>query len=350
MTVRSTDQLFEEYAEKIACIRAEVGKRVVGMQQELQNILTVLLAPGLNNHLLIEAVPGVGKTLQAKTVAEVCDVNFSRIQMYPDMRPNAIRGLEIPVPNTEPLRFDFRKGPIFANIVLADELNRTPPTTAAAVLEPMEELQVSTELCGTFILEPPFVVLATENPEEQDGVYDLSEAQKDRFMMRTGVSYPSQKETVKILEQDECKNVLLAPVGKVINGAEILEIRSFINRNVFVSGELKEKIVKLVEFTRPKMSAFADEEKARETAEGDIVVGGSTRVPIALQRSAKARAFFEGRKSVLPEDVMTLAYDVLNHRLIYKRDVHKADRPDILRKTLRDIFVRLFAGEYANVG
>lgn len=347
MTTRNADHLFAEYTEKMARIRAEVGKRVVGMQQELQNILTVIFAPGLNNHLLIEAVPGVGKTLQAKTVAEVCDVKFSRIQMYPDMRPNAIRGLEIPIDGGK--NFKFINGPIFANIVLADELNRTPPTTAAAVLEPMEELQVTTEFSGTKELEPPFVVLATENPEEQDGVYDLSEAQKDRFMMKTGVSYPSQAETVKILEQDEGKDVLLAPVDKVINGAEILEIRSFINRNVSVSGELKEKIVELVVLTRPNMEAFADEEKAREIAEGDIVVGGSTRVPIAMQRAAKARAFLDGRAFVLPQDIMALAYDILNHRLIYRRDVHKADRPDILRKTLRDIFVQLFAGEYANV-
>jgi len=345
--------------EKVLAIRAETDKVVVGMDEEKLYTLVALLAPGLNNHLLIEAVPGLGKTLWGKTLAAVCDMKFSRIQFMPDMRPSAIRGIERSIPGER--EHEFTQGKIFANFVLGDEINRTPPTTSAALLDPMEELHISTDFCGTFEFKKmgllPFFVFCTENPTEQDGTYPLAEAQKDRFMMRIWANYLSHEEMVEVMKADELdveltegdkadiisdKILQKKQVNKVINKDDIMRIRVAIDKEIGMSNQILDDIVTIIELTRPQVSEFADQEKANRIAEGDIVYGGSTRVPLAMRRASKALAFLRGRDWVVPSDIMELAYLILNHRIIYKSGIEPENQPDILKNALNKIFLEVF--------
>ncbi|OGZ58468.1 MAG: hypothetical protein A3F94_00320 [Candidatus Spechtbacteria bacterium RIFCSPLOWO2_12_FULL_38_22] len=346
---------------KVEELRAEVHRRgVQGMDATIDATLITLFAPGNNNHILMEAVPGVGKTLLARTIAEACDMDFSRIQMTPQTMPEDITGDESPVFDDRGNmtgEFSFRKGPIFARgIVLTDEINRTSPRTTSAVLEPMEELQVTTKRSGTIKLEPPFNVFATQNPLDQTtggGTYAMSEAQKDRFMMKINVPYISDEETLRVLEaedsnlqargldiagqtHDEAVEALSArsSIRKVISAEDILEIRELVDGGIFISSELRQIIVEFTNLTRPN--------EARLVAQGNIVVGGSTRFPIYLQRAIKTRAFLEGRNFVVPQDIVQLAPFVLGHRIGYNRDVDLSKRSEILDRTLDEILGQVF--------
>lgn len=351
---KDTIKLLDAARQKAKNLDAEVSKRVIGMKKEKRFVYITLLAPGKNNHLLIESSPGLGKTLLGRTVAEASSVKFSHIQFQPDMLPGDIRGMEMK--NRDTNEWEFYPGPIFANIVLGDELNRASPKTASALLGPMEELIVTTSFCGTFDLELPFVVLATQNPTGRD-TNPLAEAQRDRFLMRIGVNYLSVEDTVEVLKGDEKvkisdllpanielnqenideavdKIVTATPINKVIDGNDILEIRDLINEHIYVAPQMKENIARLVELTRPIND--------RKVAGGKVVTGGSVRPSLALQRTAKVNAFLQGRQSVIPQDIVDLAYHTLNHRIEYDEDVDPSEESKILEEALNSIFLEVF--------
>ena len=340
---------------KVEELRAEIHKLgVQGMDDTIDALFITLFAPGNNNHILMEAVPGVGKTLLAKTMAKACDMDFSRIQMTAGLLPESITGDEFSVfkDGNVAEEYTFKKGPIFARgIVLIDEINRTPARATSGLLEVMEELQVSTMNCGTFKLPPPFNVFATQNPLDQSiggGTYPLSEALKERFMMKIDVPYISDEETRRVLEAEDLNfqsrgpnvasqthNEMVGalssrnPTRKVISADDILEIRELVSGGIFISSELRQVIVDLTKLTRP--------DEGRLVAQGGIVVGGSTRFPIFLQRAVKAKAFLEVRNFVVPEDIIQLAPFVLGHRIVYNREIDPSQKNEVFCKALDEI-------------
>lgn len=348
MSETDRDTKLSEARNKLAAVRKEIHKRVQGMDEVIDAVFIVLFSPGNNNHLLMEAPPGTGKTLLVRTVAEVCDVSFKRIQMTPGTLSEDITGDETPIFDRNGNmtgKYDFVKGPIFANIVLTDEINRTHPKTTSALLEVMEELQVTTKRCGTYELELPFNVFATQNPRDQvsgGGTYPLSAAHTDRFMMKVNVPYLSSEELIRVMESEDAnlqsrshddKEIgVRKPVNKVISGFEILSIRDLIDKEIFVSRELRKKIDVLVSLTRPGGD--------RLVAGGKIVEGAATRFPLFLQRAIKAKAFLSGRGYVTESDIIELTPSLLGHRLRYDGEIELSKREDVLREALNEIFLK----------
>jgi MoxR-like ATPase len=268
-------------------------KVVIGKRQPLELLVVGLLCQG---HILIEDVPGVGKTIMARSLARTMDCSFNRIQFTPDMLPSDVTGVSIY--NQQKKVFEFRPGPIFGQIVLADEINRTTPKTQAALLEAMEERQVTVDGV-THPLPSPFMVLATQNPIEYEGTFNLPEAQLDRFLLRMRVGYPSHNDEIRILEDQQLKHPIetLEPVMKV---KEILAAIKTV-KQVYVSPAIKRYIVDLVGRTRQST---------------DVYLGASPRGSLSLYRTGQARAAFYGRDYVLPDDIQALAVPVLGHRII----------------------------------
>ena len=303
----------------------EVSKRIVGQQEMLEGMITGLLTEG---HVLLEGVPGLAKTLAVKTLAEVLDAGFKRIQFTPDLLPADLIGTMIYRPQTG----DFipRKGPIFTNIILADEINRSPAKVQSALLEAMEERQVT---LGTesYQLEEPFLVLATQNPIEHEGTYPLPEAQLDRFIVKLYVPYPSFSEERDILNRVGVKTDI--HIRKALDKDKIETLRSVV-RMIHVDPRIEEYIVTLIQATR---------EKDRER--GDYVrfieYGGSPRASIYLFRCAKAKALLEGRAFVIPEDVKALAPAVLRHRIIltYEAEAEDLSTDQIIAEILKSVDV-----------
>ena len=280
---------------KIEDARQEVGKRIVGQREVLEQLFVCILADG---NALLESNPGLGKTTLVRTLSAATDLSFSRIQNTPDLMPSDITGTEIIRETDAGREFVFEKGPIFANVVLADEINRATPKTQAALLEAMQERQV-TATGETYDLPEPFFVLATQNPIDQSGTYALPEAQTDRFMMKLLVDYPGrdEEETIVDLYTEGSETV---PVERVLTRDEIQAAQRFA-RDVPIAEDSREQAVELVRRTR-------------ETDE--IEFGASPRASMALVSTAKARAFLEGRSHVTEEDIETLAAPVLRHRVI----------------------------------
>ncbi len=303
----------------------EVSKRIVGQKEMLEGMMTGLLTEG---HVLLEGVPGLAKTLAVKTLAEVLDSGFKRIQFTPDLLPADLIGTMIYRPTTG----DFipRKGPIFTNIILADEINRSPAKVQSALLEAMEERQVT---LGTesYQLAEPFLVLATQNPIEHEGTYPLPEAQLDRFILKLYVPYPSFSEEKDILKRVGVKSDIR--IRKVLDAEKIEFLRSVL-RGIHVDPRIEEYIVALVQTSREK-----DREK------GDFVrfieYGGSPRASIYLFRCAKAQALLEGRTFVIPEDVKALAPPVLRHRIIltYEAEAEDLSTDQIIAEILKSVEV-----------
>ena len=285
----------DELQSKLGDAREEIARRIVGQEAVLDGLLVCILADG---NALLESNPGLGKTTMVRTVAEVTDLSFSRIQNTPDLMPSDITGTEIIRETDAGREFVFEKGPIFANVVLADEINRATPKTQAALLEAMQERQV-TATGETYDLPEPFFVLATQNPIDQSGTYALPEAQTDRFMMKLLVDYPGrdEEETIVDLYTEGSETV---PVERVLTRDEIQAAQRFA-RDVPIAEDSREQAVELVRRTR-------------ETDE--IEFGASPRASMALVSTAKARAFLEGRSHVTEEDIETLAAPVLRHRVI----------------------------------
>ena len=312
------EKLEVEKAHKlINKIISEVEKAVIGKREVLELVALALLT---DSHVLIEDYPGLAKTLMAKSFASALGLEFKRIQFTSDLLPSDIIGSF--VFNRETSKFEFRKGPIFANVILADEINRAPPRTQSALLESMQERQVTVEN-ETFKLSKPFIVLATQNPIEYEGTYPLPEAQLDRFIMKISIGYPSFKDEVAILtsrierKSDEVK------IEKVASAKDVLYLQEMVE-NVYVSDEIKEYIVRIVTATR----------KAPE-----VEVGASVRGSLALLKLSRARALMQGRDFVIPDDVKYVAIPALRHRLILKPEFWlKGIKPDhILEKILKEV-------------
>jgi MoxR-like ATPase len=268
-------------------------KVVVGKRSALELVTIGLLCQG---HVLIEDVPGVGKTVMARTLARSLGCAFNRIQFTPDMLPSDVTGVSIF--NQENRSFEFRPGPIFGQVVLADEINRATPKTQAALLEAMDEHQVTVD-GSTHPLPKPFIVLATQNPIEYEGTFPLPEAQLDRFMMRVRLGYPSIADEIQVLESQQLRHPIEG-ISAVYSAQEVLETAQVV-KSIFVADSIKKYIVDLTHRTRTS---------------GDVYLGASPRGSLALFRAGQARAALQGRDHVLPDDIKALAQPILAHRII----------------------------------
>ncbi len=311
------------FAARFRAIEENVERVVQGKQREIRLALAALIAEG---HILIEDVPGVGKTMLAKAIARSIDCSFRRIQFTPDLLPTDITGVN--VFNQERGDFEFKPGAIFANIVLGDEINRASPKTQAALLECMEERQVTIDT-ETYQLAVPFMVIATQNPIEHEGTYPLPEAQLDRFMMRISLGYPSTETELEILATHGVRSTL-PDIGPV---TDALEVRAMIERarEIHVSADVRRYIVDLVEATR---------------RHPDLYLGASPRASLMLLRAARVLAAADGRDFVIPDDVKGLAIPVLSHRVICTADAAMAGKasPMVLEELLREVPVPVARG------
>ncbi|RYY50917.1 MAG: MoxR family ATPase [Chitinophagaceae bacterium] len=296
------DQLFQERTPvselnvKVNEIRTEISKVIVGQHQMVELLLIGLLCDG---HLLLEGVPGVAKTLTAKLMARMVDVGFSRLQFTPDLMPGDVIGTS--VFNPKEGSFYFKPGPIFSNIILIDEINRSPAKTQAALFEVMEERQITVD-GHSHKMQFPFLVLATQNPIEQEGTYRLPEAQLDRFLFKVEIDYPSLQEEIAILnsQQGKTQSELLVDVNKVLSAESILHYRQIV-QNVNIEPKLVEYIAGIVNETRNNPSLY---------------LGASTRASLAILKASKAAAALKGRDFVIPDDVIEMAPHVLRHRIM----------------------------------
>jgi len=304
----------------------EVGKVVVGQRQMLERILMGLLTEG---HVLLEGVPGLAKTLTIRAMGDAIHLDFQRVQFTPDLLPSDLIGTMIF--NQKTGEFAARKGPIFTNIVLADEINRAPAKVQSALLEAMAEKQV-TFGDETHKLANPFLVLATQNPLEQEGTYPLPEAQMDRFMFKVLVNYPSKEEELEILSRMTQKEIPI--VSRVINAEELLKAKDLVT-GIYVDDKVKQYIVEIV------MASRNPREYGLESIANLVNVGGSPRATICLTKAAKANAFIRGRGFVTPEDVKSIAYDVLRHRILltYEAEAEETKSDAIIREILNKIEV-----------
>jgi MoxR-like ATPase len=311
-----------EHKDKVSRVIAEVGKVVVGQEYMVNRLLIGLFT---NGHILLEGVPGLAKTLTVSTLARVLHLDFSRIQFTPDLLPADLVGTMIY--NQKEGKFEVKKGPIFANIILADEINRSPAKVQSALLEAMQEKQVTIGET-TFALDKPFLVLATQNPVENEGTYPLPEAQIDRFMMKVFVDYPSKAQELEIMRRISNMKFDFT-VNPILTKEDIFAIREQINK-VKISESLERYIIELVWATRK-----AVEYKLTELAPY-IQFGASPRASINLNLAAKAAAYMEGRDYVLPEDIKEVALDVMNHRLIlnYEAEADNIKPGDIIKAIL----------------
>jgi MoxR-like ATPase len=308
-------------------IIAEIGKVLVGQEAMVSRLLMGLLTGG---HVLLEGVPGLAKTLSVRCLARAIDTGFSRIQFTPDMLPADVIGTEIF--NPKEASYSVRKGPIFSNLILADEINRAPAKVQAALLEAMQERQ-GTIGSMTYPLEDPFLVLATQNPIEHEGTYPLPEAQLDRFMLKVKIGYPSKEEERKIVDR-MASGQPEPEVKHVANPDDIRVARQAVDQTL-VDDKVRDYIVDLVQATRDPAAAGIAE------LDGMIENGASPRASIALMKTAKAQAFLRGRSYATPHDVKSMAADVLRHRIIltYEAEAEGKTPEDIIERILVGILV-----------
>lgn len=321
MTDTELQELIKNKSHSFHEILRETERVVVGQRNMLDRILMAFLCEG---HILLEGLPGLAKTLAVKTVADVLDVSFNRLQFTPDLLPSDLVGSMIY--NQKTFEFTAKKGPIFANIVLADEINRAPAKVQSALLESMAERQVTLGE-QTFPLPSPFVVLATQNPIEQEGTYSLPEAQLDRFMFKVKVHYPTQQEEKLILDRMTAGTE--PKTTKKVLPQLLLEAKNLTNR-VYIDEKLKDYIIQIIFASR------FPEKKSLQELKAYIQVGGSPRATLALAKGARAHAFLQGRAFVTPEDIKAICYDVLRHRLIltYEAEANDVTTEAIIRKIL----------------
>jgi len=302
-------------------IRHEIGQVIIGQHKMVDLLMIGLLCDG---HVLIEGVPGVAKTLTAKLIARIIDVDFSRLQFTPDLMPSDVVGTSVFNPKEGDFR--FKAGPIFSNIVLIDEINRAPAKTQAALFEVMEERQVTVD-GYTHIMSMPFIVLATQNPIEQEGTYRLPEAQLDRFLFKIEVQYPSLAEEISILtnQQGKTQGQLLQEVRKILSPADIQHFRNQV-QSVIIEPKLIEFIARIVNETRNNPALY---------------LGASPRASLAILKSAKANAAIKGRDFVTPEDIVEMAPHVLRHRIILtpEKEMEGLAEDDLIDTILKSIEV-----------
>ena len=308
----------------IDSIKQEVGKVIVGQSELIDRLIIGLLT---NGHILLEGVPGLAKTLTIQTLSQALSINFQRIQFTPDLLPADLVGTLIY--NQKEGDFIIKKGPIFSNIILADEINRAPAKVQSALLEAMQERQVTIGE-ETFILPKPFLVMATENPVEQEGTYPLPEAQVDRFMLKICVDYPSREEERIILERMAHAKPL-NPIQSVITPEQILSARKVVDE-IYIDDKIKNYIVDIIFATR-------EPDQAGLTINEYIKYGASPRATISLTLAARAQAFIEGRGYVTPQDVKSVAPDVLRHRIIlsYEAEAEEITSDKLIKEILAEI-------------
>lgn len=321
------DNKFSVENNKLMKVREEIGKVVVGLDYLVDRLLISMLCSG---HILIEGVPGLAKTLTVSTLAQALNVAFSRIQFTPDLLPGDLIGTLIY--DQKSGAFTPHKGPLFANIVLADEINRSPAKVQSALLESMQERQVTIGN-ESYKLEEPFLVLATQNPIEQEGTYALPEAQLDRFMMKVNIDYPTMDEEHEVMKRMSRSTPNLT-VDAVISGSEIVEMRKALDE-VFTSEDIERYVLQIVDATRnPDKYELSDLKPL-------IGHGASPRATIYLIKAARAHALLEGRDYVLPQDVKAIAVDIMQHRIsiTYKAEAEEKDIYYILKRILDTVEV-----------
>ncbi|CAH0995515.1 hypothetical protein EMA8858_01638 [Emticicia aquatica] len=316
---------YKSLVAKLPLLKKEIAKVIVGQQEAIDEILISLLAGG---HCLLEGVPGLAKTLMVKTISEALEMKFKRIQFTPDLMPGDIVGTEILEEDHETGKkfFKFNRGPIFANIVLADEINRTPPKTQAALLEAMQEYKVT--YAGTnYDLPKPFLIIATQNPIEQAGTYPLPEAQLDRFLLYIKLGYPSENEELDVLKSTTGTNKPI--LQTIMTDDDIIDLQK-LTRQVHISEELIVKINQIVRSTRPSNT---NSTYVKEWCEW----GAGPRAGQALVLCSKARAVVNERFSVLPEDIETLAYPILRHRIAlnFRAEAEGITTDDVIKDLLK---------------
>jgi MoxR-like ATPase len=302
MDNKPIEEKIKSFHDKIQLVFQELKKEVTGQDETVKKLVLCLISQG---HILLEGMPGLAKTLLAKSLAGVLNLSFNRIQFTPDLLPADLIGTVVFNPKTTD--FMIRKGPVFTGLLLADEINRAPAKVQSALLQAMGERMVTIG-DTTFKLDTPFMVIATENPIEQEGTYQLPEAQMDRFLMKVNVGYPSFMEEVKILEQHGDSSEPDLGIQKVLTAKDISQINKLTNL-IYIDPKLQEYIVKIVRNTRPETSSLDD-------IKPYIKHGVSPRASLSLLRVAKANAFLAGRSHVIPDDIRLCIYDILRHRLI----------------------------------
>ena len=283
-------------SQRVNDIRSEVGKYIIGQQEMVELLMVGVFSAG---HVLLEGVPGVAKTLASKVLAKIIDVQFSRIQFTPDLMPSDVIGTSIF--NSKTASFSFKKGPVFSNIVLIDEINRAPAKTQAALFEVMEERQISYD-GQVYVMDVPFLVVATQNPVEQEGTYNLPEAQLDRFLFKINLEYPSLEQEITILNRfkNDIKAASLDQIKPVLNAKDIVKVHGLV-AHIIIEDNLIAYVATIVDKTRKH---------------GKLFLGGSPRASLSIVKSAKAFAAIRGRDFVTPDDIQFVAPHVLNHRLI----------------------------------
>jgi MoxR-like ATPase len=324
--IRQISERVEKESASMHALQAEIGRVIVGQSYLVERLLVCLLAGG---HVLLEGVPGLAKTLSVKTLASAIDTQFQRIQFTPDLLPADLLGTLIY--NAKTGDFVTKKGPLFSNIVLADEINRAPAKVQSALLEAMQERQIT--IGGqTYKLEEPFMVLATQNPIEQEGTYPLPEAQVDRFMLKLNITYPTRVEEAEIMERVAGKAAV--DVRPVVRPDDILRARDVV-KSVYIDDKIKAYIVNIVCATRDP-EAFK-----LKNLKGLIRYGASPRATINLNIAARAYAFLKGRGYVVPEDVKAIGLDVMRHRVIptYEAEAQELTSENVVQRVFDEIEV-----------
>lgn len=325
MSAQQLDEQIRHHAQIFNNLKDEVGRVLVGQDHMMSRLLIGLLTGG---HILLEGLPGLAKTLTIRSLAEAIDTGFSRIQFTPDMLPADVIGTEIF--NPKDASYFVRKGPIFSNLVLADEINRAPAKVQAALLEAMQERQ-GTIGSESFKLEEPFLVLATQNPIEQEGTYPLPEAQVDRFMLKVVVDYPTKEEERKVVDR-MASGQPIPEIRKVASPEDILSARTVVEK-IWIDEKVRDYLVDVARATRnPAEYGISDLEDMIET-------GASPRASINLMKAAKAHAFLQNRGYVTPHDVKSVALEILRHRVVltYEAEAEGKSHDDVVRKILDNV-------------
>lgn len=326
VNIRELNDLIASKSNFVSMIRNGMDRRIIGQKHLVDSLLIALLC---NGHVLLEGVPGLAKTLAIKTLASLVDAKYSRIQFTPDLLPADVIGTLIYSVKNE--SFEVKKGPIFANFVLADEINRAPAKVQSALLEAMQERQVTIGE-ETFPLDKPFLVMATQNPIEQEGTYPLPEAQTDRFLLKVVIGYPNKEEEKTIIRQN-IKGAL-DPIVPVINPKDILEVQKIVGQ-IYIDEKIENYIVDIVFATRePAKFGLAD-------LDGIISYGASPRASISLALASRAYAFLQGRGYVIPEDVRAVCHDVMRHRigLSYEAEANNIGADEVITAILDKVVV-----------
>lgn len=326
INIRDLNDMIASKSNFLSLIRSGMDRRIVGQKHLVDSLLIALVC---NGHVLLEGVPGLAKTLAIKTLSTLVDSRYNRIQFTPDLLPADVVGTLVYSIKNE--TFEVKKGPVFANFVLADEINRAPAKVQSALLEAMQERQVTIG-DETFPLDRPFLVMATQNPIEQEGTYPLPEAQTDRFLLKVVIGYPTKEEEKTIIRQNIQGE--LEPVRPVVSVADILEVQKLVEK-IYIDEKIENYIVDIVFATREPLKYGLDD------LQGIIAYGASPRASISLAKASRAYAFLQGRGYVIPEDVRAVCHDVMRHRigLTYEAEANNIGTDEIITDIIDKVVV-----------